>query len=208
MASETKPFYQICCGPDKICPQHPCKCVLCGPKRAKACAWRKTHREYLSRPTTKVKKTKFLKVMRIAKENPKLKAVETYFSMAARKGLQVDAIITSPSKRHVLHVLSQERLLMQPNTILDLSQSLGRNSIRDDGLVATLSCGCSHMFAPFFGDYLSAKQCMLLQGMRPTDFSIEVVSTVELFQLVGNAMNVVVVGTVLGAALMLVKGAP
>ena len=95
---------------------------------------------------------------------------------------------------------------MQPNAILDLSQSLGRNAVRDDGLVGTLSCGCSQMFAPFFGKYLIAQQCMLLQGMNPSDYTIEVVTNTELFHLIGNAMNVCVVGTVLGAALMLLKG--
>ena len=46
---------------------------------------------------------------------------------------------------------------------------------------------------------------MLLQGMNPVDFTLDVVTNVELFQLIGNAMNVCVVGTVLGAGLMLLK---
>ena len=137
-----------------------------------------------------------------------LKSPESYFLTAARKGLRVNESVTSPSKRSTLRILSQERVLMNKDVTLDLSQSLGRNALRDDGLVGALACGCQRMFAPYFGKSLSIQQCMVLQGMDPSAYEISAVSETEMFRLVGNAMCVPVVGTIMAAGTCLLYTSP
>ena len=59
------------------------------------------------------------------------------------------------------------------------------------------------MFAPYFGKSVSIQQCMVLQGMDPSAFEINSVPETEMFRLVGNAMCVPVVGTMMAVGMQL-----
>lgn len=93
-----------------------------------------------------------------------------------------------------------------PETVLDLSQSLGRNACRTDGLVPALGTGCSRMYVPASSVFLDARQCLALQGhdiSRLPATTLETFSDDDLRTLAGNAMCVPVVGAVLASALSL-----
>ena len=148
LAIQTVASGSCCCQPARRCTFHPCKCAACHRGKTLACKWRKNHSFYMSAKKFKVRRHRLLKATRAFHKDTTLKSPESYFLTAARKGLRVNESVTSPSKRSTLHILSQERILMKKDVILDLSQSLGRNALRDDGLVGALACGCQQMFAP------------------------------------------------------------
>ena len=53
---------------------------------------------------------------------------------------------------------------------------------------------------------LSIQQCsMLLQGIDPSAYDLNIVSETEMFRLVGNAMCVPVVGTVIAAGMQFLR---
>lgn len=116
-------------------------------------------------------------------------------------GLGADGAIQRPRERVTLDVLQRAQNLMTENCVLDLSQSLGRNAIRKDGLVPTLATACGRLFVPLQGTCLTANQRLALQGHNPADYEVEAFTPAELFRLAGNAMGVPVVGTVLAAAI-------
>ena len=195
----------ICCLPSRLCTIHPCKCAGCDRGKTLGCKWRKNHRLHMLTKRFKLQRHRMLQATRTIHKDKTLMSPDSSFMIAARKGLRVNQSMTSPSKRSTLHILSQERVLMKKDVILDLSQSLGRNALRDDGLVGALACGCTQMFAPYFGKSLSIQQCMVLQGMDPSAYDLNIVSETEMFRLVGNAMCVPVVGTVIAAGMQLLR---
>ena len=195
----------FCCTPEAECSMHFCKCEACRRGTLSKCKWRLSHARYKRSVAYRSRVRSFLKVVRKAKSGKNAEAPDSYFKQAHRARLRVGTTLSSPSRRSLLHLLSQERLLMKKSVILDISQSLGRCSLRDDGLTPTLSCGCTQMFAPYFGRSLTMTQCMSLQGMRPTDYDLECLPATDVFRLIGNAMCIPVVGSVFAAALSLLR---
>ena len=195
----------FCCTPEATCNVHLCKCPECKRGTLSKCKWRVSHRRYKCSVAYQSRVRAFLRVVRKVKGDKTVRAPDSYFQQAHRARLRVGAACLSPSKRSLLHLCSQERLLMKKTVIMDISQSLGRSALRDDGLTPTLSCGCTQMFAPYFGCSLTMQQCMTLQGMRPTDYDLECLPATDVFRLVGNAMCIPVVGSVFAAALSLLQ---
>jgi hypothetical protein len=104
----------------------------------------------------------------------------------------------------MLNALQQHQNLFTPNAILDLSQSLGRNACRSDGLIPALGTGCSRMCATALGAFLDARQCLALQGHDITNVPPSVwqrLSDDDVRMLAGNAMCVPVVGAIIAGAL-------
>jgi len=205
VAIQTVPSGICCCVPNRMRTFHKCQCAGCDRGRTLACKWRKNHRAYMMTNRFKVQRHRLLLATRAVHKNKTLKSPEAYLVIAARKGLRVNESATSPSQRSTLHLLSQERVLMNKDVILGVSQSLGRNALRDDGLVGALACGCQQMFAPYFGKSLSIQQCMVLQGMDPSAYDLNIVSETEIFRLVGNAMCVPAVGIMMAAGMQLLR---
>ena len=184
---------------------HLCKCLECKRGALSKCKWRVSQKHYKCSATYLSRARAFLKVVRKVKGDKKVRAPDSYFQQAHRARLRVGATLLSPSKRSLLHLCSQERLMMKKFVILDISQSLGRCALRDDGLTPTLTCGCTQIFAPYFGSCLTMQHCMTLQGMRPTDYDLQCLPATDVFRLVGNAMCIPVVGSVFAAALSLLR---
>ncbi len=142
----------------------------------------------------------------VARKNPDLKQSPSYFEIAGTRRLCATDLIQSPRERDLLNAMQQHQNLFQENAILDLSQSLGRNACRTDGLVPALGTGCSRMFAPAWSAFLDARQCLALQGhdtsMVPSGVW-ETFSDDDLRTLAGNAMCVPVVGAVMASVIAL-----
>ena len=104
----------------------------------------------------------------------------------------------------MLNALQQHQNLFTANTIMDLSQSLGRNACRSDGLIPALGTGCSRMYAAAHGAFLDARQCLALQGHDTTNVppsTWQHLSDDDVRMLAGNAMCVPVVGAIIAGAL-------
>lgn len=138
--------------------------------------------------------------------NPGLKTSPTYLELSASLGLCAVDLITSPRERDVLNAMQEGQNMFVPDTVLDLSQSLGRNACRTDGLVPALGTGCSRMYVPASSVFLDARQCLALQGHDTSGLpaaTLESFSDDDLRTLAGNAMCVPVVGSVVASALSL-----
>jgi hypothetical protein len=146
----------------------------------------------------------------VARKTAKWERSPSYFELSPRRRLGTDSIIVSPRERDILDVTQQGQNLFKDNTILDLSQSLGRNACRSDGLAPALGTGRSRMYAPAYATFLSAPQRLLLQGHDPTGLPKSVwqhLAVDDVHALAGNAMCVPVVGAVIAGALALLTPA-
>ena len=95
---------------------------------------------------------------------------------------------------------------MKTFAVLLLSKSLGRNAVRDDGIVSPLTHGCTALFVPSAAQVLTVPQIMCLTGLHPKAhqrcFQIQAsMSTAVMDLLIANAMSLPVVGTVCAVAL-------
>jgi hypothetical protein len=84
--------------------------------------------------------------------------------------------------------------MIQPNVIVNITQSCSRVSLRDDGLVPTLTTHCGSFLAPYFGSFLSSAQCLALQGVDPRTVRTDLLSETEACTMVGMGMSVPVIG--------------
>lgn len=144
----------------------------------------------------------------LSRKNPSLQTSPSYFMLAAARRLDANNIIHSPRERDVLNALQQHQNLFKSNAILDLSQSLGRNACRSDGLVPALGTGCSRLYAPAFGVFLVARQCLALQGhdtSKVPSRAWQHLSDDDVRTLAGNAMCVPVVGAIMAGCLALLR---
>ena len=155
--------------------------------------WRKSQKLHMQSVRSMQKRRAYLALWRRVKQDRKLKAAPDYFELASKKSLNT-AGISTPLKRSVLWSLSQLQNLMKLFSVLLLSKSLGRNAVRDDGMVPTLTHGCSALFVPSAAQVLTVPQLMGLTGLHPTahkrSFQIEAsMSTAEMDLLIANAMS-------------------
>ena len=90
--------------------------------------------------------------------------------------------------------------------MLRLTKSLGRNSLRDDGVNPTLCNGSVALYLPFDAKTLSVPQLLRLTGFHPVhqeqSFAIaKEMTDSDMDLLIGNAMSMPVVGSVMATAL-------
>ena len=105
---------------------------------------------------------------REVKKDKQLKKVPTYKELARIRKI-CTAQITSPSRRLVLHATSQYMDITAAKTVLNLGKSIGRTQVRTDGLVPTLGHGCTSLYLPGFGAYITMPQLLALTGLHPQD---------------------------------------
>ena len=144
-----------------ICSVHPCKCHMCQTHRkpAKKCVWRRHHREHLKGAAFLTKRRQYLQVWRTIRQNKQLKSPPCYFELPGKKGLDTE-VVGQRDRRDLLRVYAQQTNLMTDKCILNVSKSLGRTSLRKDGLIPTVGHGCLGCFVP----YLHTTQLMCLTG--------------------------------------------
>ncbi len=108
----------------------------------------------------------FLKSWRAVKKNQSLKSVPSYFELCSKKKLNT-AWISSPLNRCCLRCLSKKSNLMCKDAILRLGKTLGRQSLRSDGVVPTLTDGCTQMLVASSACVLTVDQLLCLCGISP-----------------------------------------
>jgi site-specific DNA-cytosine methylase len=201
------------CEIGSLCELHRCQCELCKEdgRASTKCTWRKSQKTHLRAVLSVQKRRAYLQQWRAVKKDKKLKSAPDFFTLAAKMSLHT-ADITSPLRRCMLKSLSQMHNIMKPCSVLRLSKSLGRNSLRDDGVIPTLCNGSVALYMPFAAKTLSVPQLLCLTGFHPVHQkqSFEIASQMadsDMDLLIGNAMSMPVVGSVMATALsMLVAG--
>ena len=195
------------CSVQKVCPVHPCYCKKCGAtgQKLKCCAWRQEIRQFLLRPKNHARTRKYLQQWREVRKDKVLKAVPTYFQLAAKMKLSAHKMAKTQRERNILVALSQLENLMNKQIVLDLTQSITRVSLRRDGLVPTLTTDCSKICVPRASVFLTPRQCLRLQGFHPSMVNVTDYSDDELFRLAGNAMSVPVIAAVMWAVMQQVR---
>ena len=138
----------------------------------------------------------------------KLKSPPCYFALARKKGLDTE-VVGQRGRRDLLRIYAQQTNLLADTCILRLSKSLGRTSCRKDGVIPTVGHGCLGCFAPSAAAYLNTSQRMCLTGCDPAEHvkvfdALETQRASGIDLLIGNAMNVRVVGVVAPCALSMV----
>ena len=193
-----------------VCELHVCKCKLCGNHGVKArkCIWRQRHLTHHKHPNSAAKRRAYLLSWRKVKKNTKLKSVPTYFELARQKGLDTDVVVHR-SRRDLLTRYSEETNIMHKHCILNLAKTLGRCQLRKDGVVPTLGHGCTGFFVPSKATYIGVPQLLCLTGFDPAIHknvfaAIEQQSSHDVDIMIGNAMCLPLVGTIIAAALSMV----
>jgi DNA-cytosine methyltransferase len=190
------------------CGVHRCCCRLCGGQAnvsARHCAWRKYIRNYLLMPRVRKQRSTYVKMWRQVRKNPNLKAPPGFFELAKARKIDLSGVLTTQRERNTVEAISLTKNILAKDVIFDVGQNIDRVAIRSDGLVPTLTCGCSKLFVPSVGKYLQPAQCLSLQGFDVSKCNLQSFSDDELFFLAGNAMTVSVVGTMLWAMLTQLK---
>ena len=146
--------------------------------------------------------------MEEVRKNKQLKSPPCYFELARKKGLDTE-VVGQRGRRDLLRIYAQQTNLLADKCILNLSKSLGRTSFRKDGVIPTVGHGCLGCFAPSAAAYLNTSQLMCLTGFDPAEHvkvfdALETQRASDIDMLIGNAMNVPVVGVVAACALSMV----
>ena len=194
------------CSYYKCCEQHKCNCRVChhAGRQTKLCTWRKDTSQYVRRSQTD--RLKYLRYWRIVKKSVKLKRSPTYFQLAGLHGISVAGLRISPRQRVMLNSLSLAKNLLGRNVIVDLSKSVKQPTVlRSDGVVPSLGRWCSRMLVPSVAHYISARQCLRLQGIDPNKIDLTDTKEDEIFQMVGGAMCLPAIGTALMACISVLR---
>ena len=204
------PDKECTCALDNVCELHTCQCSACGQHgtdRMK-CLWRASINTFLESSYCKMKQAAYLKMWRKVNKDKKLEKVPTHEELARIRKI-CTAQITSPSRRLVLHATSQYMDITMAKTVLNLGKSIGRTQVRTDGLVPTLGHGCTSLYLPGFGAYITMPQLLALTGLHPQEHGSHircaVTSGSDMDIMVGNAMCLPLVGSIIAVALHMMK---
>ena len=126
-------------------------------------------------------RSEYLKMWRQVRKNPKLKAPPSFFELAKGKNLNLSGVLTTQRERNTVEAISLTKNILAKDVIFDIGQNIDRVAIRSDGLVPTLTCGCSKIFVPSIGQYLQPAQCLALQGFDVSKCNLVPFSSDELF---------------------------
>ena len=105
----------------------------------------------------------------------------------------------SPRVRSCLVAWSSTQNLLQENAICNTSQAVNRTRPRSDGLVPTLTSTCGRILALKYGCFLSAPQCLALQGFNPNTLPHQDFADTQIYTLAGMAMTAPVIGSIMMA---------
>ena len=205
LADETDDIRPVCasCSVRNLCPHHVCHCKLCkhGKEPSRRCKWRMTSSRMLARPKIRRESRQYLHSWRKVLKRSELSKPPLYFQLANHRKLSANVKIRSPRVRCMLQLLSRFQNLLSPKFVLDVSQDVTRCAFRVDGLVPTLGTDCSKIFVPSKAAFLSAEQCLLLQGVdvRRHDFSCT--PKKKRFELAGNGVCIPAFACVMVAVL-------
>ena len=194
------------CAVNTVCDMHPCKCAECGDHGVNKmkCKWRANARTFMKAASVRKKRAAYLKLWRRVKKDNKLKKVPSYADLARLRNIAT-AHITRPSQRQLLDTTSQFVNLTTAKAVLNLGKSIGRAQVRTDGLVPTLGHGCTSLYFPGAGTFVTVPQLLALTGLHPKEharhfeFAKSLGNDIDI--MVGNAMCVPVVGSIMGTAL-------
>ena len=201
------PAASCSCGVRTLCSEHLCRCRRCqhGRKPGLLCKWRTASVCARARPSHRRASKCLLKTWRRILQNRNLKTSPTFFTLCRARRLDADKLVKSPRVRVLLDTLAQTKNLLSPEVVVDVSQSISRSCMRGDGLVPALGCTSSQMFLPSKAAYLTAEQCLAVQGIFTSEWNFEGISEEKQFQMAGNAMSLPVIATFLVAALELIS---
>ena len=210
VAKENAPDAECTCSITTTCEAHPCRCELCkkhGAGKMK-CRWRSSHKTYVKGAGVRAKRRQYLKSWRQVKKDIKLKSPPSYLEMARSRKIGTDAI-KSPSRRVILQAMSMQANILSAKSVLNLNKSIGRVQLRTDGLVPTLGHGCGGLFFPAAAAYVTVPQLLCLTGLDPKvhakDFSFATTVGNDIEILVGNAMCLPVIGSIMAVALHMLR---
>ena len=116
--------------------------------------WRKSHKLHMQSVRSMQKRRAYLALWGRVKQDRKLKAAPDYFELA-------------PWNLSVLRSLSQLQDLMKQFWVLLRSKSFGRNGVRNNDTMPTLTLGCSPLFVPSAAQVLTVPQLRCLTGLHP-----------------------------------------
>ena len=93
--------------------------------------------------------------------------------------------------------------------VLNLGKSIGRTQVRGDGLVPTLGHECTSLYLPGFGAYITMPHLLALTGLHPREqashIHYAITSGSDMDIMVGNAMCLPLVGSIMAVALHMMK---
>ena len=210
VAKPDMPDKECTCAVGTVCELHKCKCAECGCHgiHKMKCKWRASVKLLVKSAAFRKKRATYLKMWRRVKKDNKLKQAPSYQELARLRKIAT-AHITSPSQRQVLHTISQYMNLTSAKAVLNLSKSIGRTQVRADGLVPTLGHGCTSLYFPGAGTFVNIPQLLALTGLHPKEHASHIQHMVTIGSdvdiLVGNAMCLPVVGSIMATALSMVQ---
>jgi DNA-cytosine methyltransferase len=177
------------CGLNAACPIHICKCNSClKGSSTKKCKWHATTRRFVRKKRGTIKK--FLKLLRKVKKKV-LKTAPSYWYVARARNLQVDSRIANNARiRNLLDAHAKCCNIMSSNILLDVSQSVERTGLREDGTAPTLTTTCGSLYSPCRGMCMTPRQCFALQGipLDQVDWADDF-SDRDLFTMAGMALS-------------------
>jgi site-specific DNA-cytosine methylase len=207
IASKIHDDIKCTCSYYKCCERHNCRCKVChhAGRQTKFCKWRKDTSQYMRR--SKHSRLLYLRQWRLVKNNAKLKSSPTYFKLASLHCINVDGLkAISPRQRVMLNSLSLSKNLLGHNVIVDLAKSINRpTTMRSDGAVPSLGRWCNRLLVPSVAQQISARQCLWLQGVDPNKIDLTDTKDEELFRMVGSAMCLPAIGTLLIACISVLR---
>ena len=139
--------------------------------------------------------------------------MKNYFEMA-RSSRIATSHIKKPRERCLLNTLSGQCNLTKPCSVLNLDKSIGRCSLRQDGIVPCLGYGCTGCYLPAAGTFLTIPQLLKLTGLSedlPDNLfkdACTLIKKTDIDVMIGNAMTLPVVNALITATMGITTSDP
>ena len=184
------------CGLDPwhICPQHPCLCPRCKPRKgkrllgAKKCLWRKSGHTFMKKIGVKLEDHNHLRL--------------SYVQTADVQGMNTPQ---SARVRHLLNVCAlcpQVAPLQDTLTLVDITQSLYRKAWNTDGAAPVIATQ-TELWSMQDAKLLSLGQLAELMGHKLINESFMGIRRTAQLKLLGNSIHVASMGSMLMAVIAL-----
>ena len=117
------------------------------------------------RAFSEAKVKQHLKMWRTVKKNPGMVSAPSFWRLAQMRGLSVPSSVgSSPRTRNMLDAHASCTNILNEYCVLDVSQSVDRTALRQNGEMLTLTRTCGNIFVPNACVKLSVQQCFAMQG--------------------------------------------